>query len=116
MAAKPKSPDSAKDSAKNQVIEGDTNPADETVEGTTQVINDPSDDKVEQELNDAAEKRDERKAGDPEKRTFDTGPNRQGNAYGVSDDAKANFKADLEAEKDRLKARLEEIDAELKEF
>lgn len=88
--------------------------------------NDPSDDKVQRELDNNA-----RKGDDPSHVTSvdespvvrdngvdlfaasDTGPTRQGNAYGLSRDAIENFKRDLNNEKDELNGRLKAIDKEL---
>lgn len=91
--------------------------------------NDPSDDKVNRELAEI-----DRKLNDPDHVTAnsespvvkdngvdlfaasDTGPRRQGNAYGVSKDAIENFKKDLEDEKARLDQRHEAIEKELEEL
>jgi len=91
--------------------------------------NDPSDDKVRREL-----EQNERDGDDPSHVTHDkespvvkdngvdlfaasdTGPNRQGNAYGISRDSVENFKQDLEDEKARLDSRLEAIAKELDEL
>lgn len=91
--------------------------------------NDPSDDKVRRELEANAAK-----GNDPSHVTSsdespvvrdngvdlfaasDTGPNRQGNAYGLSRDAVENFKRDLNDEKDRLNQRLKDLDRQLDEL
>lgn len=91
--------------------------------------NDPSDDKVAKEQSEI-----DRKLEDPSHRTSsdespvvkdngvdlfaasDTGPNRQGNAYGISKASIENFKRDLNTEKDELNARLKAIDKELEEL
>lgn len=91
--------------------------------------NDPSDDKVQRELDSTQRKLDAPdhvKEGDTPPvvadngvdlfAASDTGPNRQGNAYGLSKDAIENFKRDLNREKDELNARLKQIDKELDEY
>lgn len=123
------------------VFEGDSTPggADPAID-TTAVIsdtsnddanpkNDPSDDKVQRELDAIQRKLDDPshvKEGDesPVVRdngvdlfaASDTGPNRQGNAYGMSRDAIENFKRDLENERDRLDQRHKAIEKELDEL
>lgn len=108
-----------------------------SVEATTQVVsdtsnddanpkNDPSDDKVNKEL--AQRKQDRTPVGDDPNNddppvvqdngvdlfaASDTGPNRQGNAYGMSWDAIENFRRDLEAEREEAYRRIEAIDDEL---
>lgn len=88
--------------------------------------NDPSDDKVAKEIASWDEKSNNVGDGDDNDETpvvkdngvdlfaaSDTGSNRQGNAYGISKDSVENFKADLEAERDRLNTRLEALEDEL---
>jgi hypothetical protein len=123
------------------VFEGDTTPggADPAVDTTAVVSdtsnddanpkNDPSDDKVRREL-----EQNDRDGEDPSHVTHDkespvvkdngvdlfaasdTGPNRQGNAYGIARDSVENFKRDLEDERDRLNQRLDAIEKELDEL
>ena len=114
---------------------GDVNPDDttavisDTSDDDANPKNDPSDDKVRREL----EQR-QRDLDDPSHVTendvspvvkdngvdlfaaSDTGPNRQGNAYGISKDSVENFRRDLENEKTRLNARLDQLDKELDEL
>lgn len=91
--------------------------------------NDPSDDKVNRELSEI-----DRKLSDPDHITAssespvvkdngvdlfaasDTGPNRQGNAYGISQDAIENFKRDLNTRKDELSAELKQVEKELEDL
>lgn len=88
--------------------------------------NDPSDDKVQRELDSIQRKLDDpshvKEGDDPPVvqdngvdlfAASDTGPNRQGNAYGMSKDAIENFKRDLENERDRLDQRHKAIEKEL---
>jgi hypothetical protein len=89
-------------------------PQPETVDNAE--ANDPSDVKQEAEINQSKEKFKDRNPDSAEEEDFgrfDTGPNRQGNAYGISDDARDNFKRDLEDEKERLERRIKEIDDEI---
>lgn len=91
--------------------------------------NDPSEDKVNAELAAIDEKAhgDDQVLADRETPVVaqngvdlfaasETGPNRQGNAYGVSKDALENFKADLVSERERNQARIDAIEREIEEL
>lgn len=46
----------------------------------------------------------------------DTGPNRQGNAYGISRDAIENFRRDAERRRDEINLELEALESQLSEY
>lgn len=79
--------------------------------------NNPSQDKVDRELAKVSEdttKRSEVDSGLVE--VADTGPRRQGNAYGVSRDAVENFKRDAERDLAEAEAEVERLEAVIADY
>lgn len=91
------------------------------------VKNDPSSDKVAREQAERASTHTNRPTADTDPPVVkdnlvdlfaasDTGPNRQGNAYGISRDAIDNFRRDAERRRDELNLELEALEAQLSDY